>query len=290
MADIPLGNLDRETTRRATSIPEPAAVDVRPVLETYSLCVRSGRRLLLRDIDLVIEPNRVLGVIGPSGVGKSTLLRCLNRMNDLVPGLVVDGDVLWHGRSIHDRGLDPDALRARIGMIFQQPVIFPGSILDNVVFGARRVNGLKRRRWHQRAEQVLRQVFLWEEVQDRLAHPATELSVGQQQRLCLARTLALEPEVVLMDEPTSALDARSTEAIEQLILDLSQRCAVVLVTHDLSQARRVCDALACLCLCHGVGQLMEQAGCAELFDNPDCRAVADRLDAAHPPPNAAAAD
>jgi phosphate transport system ATP-binding protein len=252
------------------------------VLEAYGLCVGSGNRAILRDINLVIEPNRVLGIIGPSGVGKSTLLRCLNRMTDLIPGLRVDGEILWHGQPIHARGVDPDALRARVGMIFQQPVVFPGSILDNVVFGSRRVLGLRKRHWHETAERVLREVCLWDEVHDRLGHAATELSVGQQQRLCLARTLALEPEVVLMDEPTSALDPASTEAIEQLILQLRRTCAVVLVTHDLEQAQRVTDAVACLCLQDGAGQLVEQACCADVFANPDCQAVAKNI-AEHPP-------
>lgn len=267
----------RVDTTPGAALALPLATPPRPVLEAYGLSVRSRERTILRNIDLVVEPNRVLGIIGPSGVGKSTLLRCLNRMTDLVPGLRVTGEVLWRGRPIHARGIDPDALRARVGMIFQQPVVFPSSILANVVFGARRVLGLGKRHWHETAERVLREVCLWDEVHDRLDHAATELSVGQQQRLCLARTLALEPEVVLMDEPTSALDPASTEAIEQLIQRLRRTRAVVLVTHDLEQARRVTDAVACLCLRDGAGQLVEQACCAEVFANPDCQAVAETI-------------
>ena len=272
MADIAIRPVEHEISETTTDPPGT------PVLEVYGLRVRAGRRTILRDIDLVVEPRRVLGVIGPSGIGKSTLLRSLNRMNDLIPGLRVEGDVLWHGKSVHDRGVDPDHLRARIAMIFQQPVVFPGSILDNVVFGARRVLGLRKRAFHDTAEAVLRDVFLWNEVRDRLDRPAAELSVGQQQRLCLARSLAMHPEAVLMDEPTSALDARSTEAIEQLILDLRARCAVVLVTHDLGQARRVTDAVACLCARDGVGELVEQTGSHDPFAALDCRSVADRID------------
>lgn len=251
---------------------------LKPVLAVHGLDVMAGSRTILRNIELVVERKRVLGLIGPSGVGKSTLLRCLNRLSDLIPEIRLRGDVLWHGRSINHPSVDPDLLRARIGMIFQQPVIFPGSIVHNVVFGARRVHGLKRRDFGDTAERMLRSVFLWDEVKDRLDQSAAALSVGQQQRLCLARSLAMEPEVVLMDEPTSALDQRSTEAIEQLIAGLRERCAVVLVTHDIEQAHRVTDAIACLCLKDDAGQLVEQTATGEDFDHRGCRTVAQGLD------------
>lgn len=217
-----------------------------PVLETRGLSVSMGRHLLLRSIDLRVEPRQVLGVLGPSGAGKTTLLRCLNRLIDLTPQLAVSGEILLHGRSIHARGMDVDALRAQVGMIFQQPVVFLGSIADNVLFGVRHTHRLPRRVWPERIETALREAALWGEVRHRLREPATNLSVGQQQRLCLARALAGEPEILLLDEPTSALDARSTAAIEELILRLRERHSVVLVTHNQRQARRVADSLVFL--------------------------------------------
>lgn len=217
-----------------------------PALETRRLSVSVGRRALLRPIDLRIEPGRVHGILGPSGAGKTTLLRCLNRLIDLVPELAVSGEVLLHGRSIYDRKVDVDSLRARIGMIFQQPVVFPGSIAGNVLFGVRHTRRLPRRAWPERVERALREAALWEEVRDRLREPAARLSVGQQQRLCLARALAAEPEILLLDEPTSALDALSTAAIEELILRLRPQHTIVLVTHNQQQARRVADCLTFL--------------------------------------------
>ena len=237
----------------------------------------AGATTLLRGVDLAVPPNAVFGLIGPSGAGKSTLLKCLNRLVDLSPELTVRGEVRFHGRSVRDGSLHPDDLRSRVGILFQQPVIFPGSILDNVVFGARRVHRLRRRDLPGVAETALRDAALWDEVKDRLQRPAATLSVGQKQRLCLARTLAGKPEVILMDEPTSALDPRSTQAIEERMLELKARHTVVLVTHDLAQARRVADWLGCLCPQEGAGELLESACCAELLENPRCQAVADFL-------------
>jgi len=241
-------------------VPRRQALDcepVQPVLETCGLSVSLGRRLLLRSVDLRIEPRQVLSILGPSGAGKTTLLRCLNRLVDLVPQLAVSGEVLLHGRSIYGRGVDVDALRTRVGMIFQQPVVFPGSIADNVLFGVRHTQRLPRRLWPERIELALREAALWEEVRHRLREPAASLSVGQQQRLCLARALAAEPEILLLDEPTSALDARSTEAIEELILRLRHRHAIVLVTHNQAQARRVADTLVFLRVRDQVGEIAE---------------------------------
>lgn len=213
----------------------------RPVLEARHLTVRARRRPLLRNVSLQVPAGTVLGLVGPSGAGKTTLLKCFNRLLDLTPGLTVEGEVLLDGQPIYRRGLDTDRLRTRVGMLFQQPVIFPGSIHRNVAFGLRHV--LPRRQWRQRVEEALKEAALWQEVRDRLDEPAAELSVGQQQRLCLARALALQPEVVLMDEPTGSLDPASTRAIENLVRRLAARHTVVLVTHDLQQARRVTDLL-----------------------------------------------
>lgn len=211
------------------------------ILETRCLTVSAGGRPILHETTLCIEQGSIFGIMGPSGAGKSTLLKCLNRLVDLTPGLQVGGDVLFHGRPVSGPDVDPDLLRERIGMIFQQPVVFPQSIYKNVLFGVRHLRRVASSAWPQVAEQSLRAVALWDEVKDRLHSPALKLSVGQQQRLCLARTLALKPEVILLDEPTSALDARSTEAIEQLLMELKSTHTLVLVTHQQEQARRVCD-------------------------------------------------
>ena len=244
-------------------------------LETRKLEVRAGSRVLLRDVNLRVEHGQVFGIIGPSGAGKSTLLRCINRFNDLVPGLRVSGDVLLRGESI--QATDVNALRARIGMLFQQPVVFPAAIGENVLFGAKRLRRLSRSEQIALTESALREAALWDEVKDRLRQPATTLSVGQQQRLCLARALAVQPEVILMDEPTSALDPRSTAAIEELIVRLKERHTIVIVTHNVAQARRITDWLACLCVRDGAGAIVESACCDGVLENPQCREVIEYL-------------
>lgn len=251
--------------------------DARTILHVRGLAVSAGPRALLRDIDLAIPERRVFGIIGPSGAGKSTLLRCLNRLVDLDESLHVSGDVELDGRSIFAPDVDVDTLRARVGILFQQPAIFPVSIEKNVLFGARHLRRLDRRAAADLAERALRDAALWDEVKDRLDAPAVKLSVGQQQRLCLARALALDPEVLLMDEPTSALDVQSTDAIERLIVRLAPRCTIVLVTHDIDQARRVTDRLACLGLRDGVGRLVQCGPCCELLDGRTNAEVAERL-------------
>jgi phosphate transport system ATP-binding protein len=248
-----------------------------PVLEVRSLCVLAGSRPLLRGVNLTIAPQQVFGIIGPSGAGKSTLLRCLNRMVDFTTGLRVEGDVLFHGVSIRQPGTDVDALRSRIGMLLQQPVVFPKSIYENVIFGVRHLGQVPKSDWPDTAERALKEAALWLEVKDRLREPALRLSVGQQQRLCLARSLAVNPEVILMDEPTSALDPKSTEAVEELILRLKERRTIVLVTHNLRQARRVADWVACLCLHDGAGEVIESANSDSLFTRPKNQKVAEYL-------------
>ena len=198
------------------------------VLETLNLEVQVRERTILQNISLQVASGEILGIIGPSGAGKSTLLRCFNRLSELTPGLRVRGEVRLMGSSIYAPELDVNVLRARVGMLFQEPVVFPVDIRENVLFGARRLRKLSKGEQDELVESKLREVALWEEVRDRLKQPAAKLSVGQQQRLCLARTLAVRPEVLLMDEPTSALDPRSTSAIEELLLEMKSRHSIVL--------------------------------------------------------------
>ncbi|MBL8114386.1 MAG: ATP-binding cassette domain-containing protein, partial [Acidobacteria bacterium] len=198
-----------------------------------TVTVKDTRRTLLRDVNLEIGPGTLTGVIGPSGAGKSTLLRCLNRLVDLYPGLEVSGRVTFHGLDTRGRGVDADDLRRRIGIVFQQPVTFPGSVEKNVLFAAKQLGLVPRKEEKTLLEQALTRAGLWKEVKDRLDKPATTLSVGQQQRLAIARTLAGRPEVLLLDEPSSALDPRSTEALEETLVALKATTTIVLVTHHL---------------------------------------------------------
>jgi phosphate transport system ATP-binding protein len=255
----------------------PPATEIAPILEARDLAVFAGTVPLVRGVSLAVRPGQVFGLIGPSGAGKSTLLRSLNRLTDLIPGLRVSGDVLLHGASTFAPGVDVNALRAKVGMLFQQPVIFPTSIAENVLFGAKRLRSLSRSDRAELVESALTEAALWNEVKDRLRASATALSVGQQQRLCLARTLAVHPEIILMDEPTSALDPKATQAIEELILRLKARHTIVIVTHNVAQARRVTDWIACICVRDGVGQIVESACCDVVLDHPQCREVIEYL-------------
>ena len=247
------------------------------VFRVEGLNVSALGKAILRDVTVSIPPRQVFGIIGPSGAGKSTFLRCLNRLSDLTPELRVSGRIQYRDLSIHDAAVDPDALRARIGFLFQQPVVFPKSILENTVFGVRHLRRLSKRALFEAAERALTEAALWSEVRDRLHDSALTLSVGQQQRLCLARALASEPEVILMDEPTSALDPKSTAAIEELILKLKEHHTIVLVTHNIAQARRVTDGLACICVRDGAGTIAETACCDAVLANPQCQEVVEYL-------------
>jgi phosphate transport system ATP-binding protein len=253
--------------------------DGQDVFRVANLNVTARGKTLLRDVNLSIAPRQVFGIVGPSGAGKSTFLRCLNRLTDLTPEIRVSGAVQFNGTSVHDPSVDADALRARIGFLFQQPVVFPKSIIDNVLFGARRLRRATRSEFAEVAERALTEAALWTEVRDRLHDSALNLSVGQQQRLCFARALATDPEAILMDEPTSALDPRSTAAIEELILKLKERHTIVLVTHNIGQARRVTDWLACICVRDGGGTVAETACCDALLENPQCQEVVEYLSA-----------
>lgn len=224
-----------------------------------------GASQALRDISLAVPPRRVIALIGPSGCGKTTLLRCVNRMDDLVPDTRHAGDLRVGGRSVYDPRLDLVALRRRVGMVFQRSTPFPKSVRDNVAYGVR-VNGLATRRQELDAtvESALRRVALWDEVKDRLGTSALVLSHGQQQRLCIARALAVRPEVLLLDEPASALDPIATGRIEELIYALKDEYTVVVVTHNLQQAARVSDLTAFLL----AGRVVEVGATDQLFTNP----------------------
>ena len=239
------------------------------ILKTSELAVRAGKKILLNPLSLEIPKGGVFGIIGPSGAGKSTFLKCLNRLTELSPGLRISGQVFHEDRAIYGPDVDPDALRSRIGILFQQPVVFPKSILANVLFGVRHLGIVRRSEWNDLAEKALRQAALWDEVKDRLKKPGQQLSIGQQQRLCLARTLATGTRTILMDEPTSALDPRSTEAIEELILSLQETHTIVLVTHNMRQAERVCGNVAFIGLRNDVGTLLAQGNLRDLLDQTE---------------------
>jgi phosphate transport system ATP-binding protein len=243
------------------------------VLSVRDLRASYGPALALHDISLDVPRHQITALIGPSGCGKSTLLRCLNRMNDLVPGFRMEGQLTFEGEDLMAPDLDVVSLRRRVGMVFQKPNPFPKSIYNNVAWGAW-INGY-RGKMDDLVERSLRRAALWDEVKNKLHRSGLELSGGQQQRLCIARTLAVEPEVILMDEPCSALDPISTGAIEDLIDDLKSEYTIVIVTHNLGQARRASDLTACFMLDesastqgHRVGVLAEFRPTEDLFTNP----------------------
>lgn len=240
-----------------------------PILQVSQLTVTAGARMLLRDVSLSITSHQVFGIIGASGSGKSTLLKSMNRLLDLTKGIKVQGQISFHGKPIYASGVDTDALRARIGILFQQPVVFPKSIYQNVIFGVKHLGKVPRAAWPAATEGALREASLWDEVKDRLHQSALRLSVGQQQRLCLARTLAVQPEVILMDEPTSALDPKSTEAIEELVIRLKTKHTIVLVTHNLKQTRHLVDSLAFIGTRDDCGQLLALGSSEEVLQKDD---------------------
>lgn len=233
-----------------------------PVLAAEDLTVRFGRRTALAGVTLAIPRGRVVSVIGPSGGGKTTLLRAFNRMNELIPGAVTTGTVRFNGVDLHGDEVDPVEVRRRIGMVFQQATLFPRSVFDNVAFGPRA--GGYDGDLLELAEEVLDAAGLWPEVAEDLDRPAMQLSAGQRQRLCIARALALKPEVLLLDEPTSALDPAATARIESLIHSLRGDYAIVLATHGRRQAARLSDFTAYL----AGGELIEYGPTEALFTNP----------------------
>jgi phosphate transport system ATP-binding protein len=213
-----------------------------PVLRSKRVNVFYGSQLAVREVSLDIPQNKVIAFIGPSGCGKSTILRCFNRMNDLIPAAKIKGEITFKGKDIYAPKVDPVELRSRIGMVFQKPNPFPKSIYENIAFGAR-INGYKGD-MDQLVEESIKKAALWDEVKDKLKQSGLALSGGQQQRLCIARAIAVAPEVILMDEPCSALDPISTLKIEELIQELKQQYTIIIVTHNMQQASRVSDYTA----------------------------------------------
>jgi phosphate transport system ATP-binding protein len=229
-------------------------------LETRSLNLWYGKFQALINVTLAIKPNAITAIIGPSGCGKSTLVRVFNRMNDSIRGMHISGDVLLEGESIYDPRIDLRQLRKRVGMVFQRPNPFPLSVFENIAYGPK-IHGLADGDLEQRVEKALRQTGLWDALKDRLGDSALSLSPEQQQRICISRLLAVEPEVLLMDEPTSALDPIATARIEELLINLKREYTIVIVTHNMQQAARISDYTAFMLL----GELVEMGETQTIF-------------------------
>ncbi|EIP9816571.1 phosphate ABC transporter ATP-binding protein [Listeria monocytogenes] len=240
------------------------AEKVEYIIETKDVDLFYGSKQALQKIALNIKKNQVTALIGPSGCGKSTFLRTLNRMNDLIPNVKTTGEIHIGGENVQDPKIDMVNLRKKVGMVFQQANPFPFSIYDNVAYGPR-MHGVKDKKvLDEIVERSLRQAALWEEVHDRLDRSAIDMSGGQQQRLCIARVLAVKPDVILMDEPTSALDPISTAKVEDLILELKKDYTIVIVTHNMQQASRISDETAFFLN----GHIVEFADTTSIFTNP----------------------
>ncbi|WP_219825735.1 phosphate ABC transporter ATP-binding protein PstB [Nonomuraea typhae] len=251
-----------------------------PVFTVANLSVYYGDYEAVRNVDMTIGNREITAMIGPSGCGKSTVLRCFNRMNDLIPGARAAGTITYHGEDLYGDHVDPIEVRRRIGMVFQKPNPFPKSIYDNIAYGPR-VNGMKGK-MDDLVEQALTQAALWDEVKDKLKQNALSLSGGQQQRLCIARAIAVRPEVILMDEPCSALDPIATTKIEDLMQELSRDYTIVIVTHNMQQAARVSDRTAFFTadvdeqqVRHG--RLVEFDETSRIFTNPSDKRTEDYI-------------
>lgn len=244
-----------------------------PAFTVNNLKLSYGEKEALHGIDMIIPKKRVTAFIGPSGCGKSTLLRCFNRMNDLVDGCNINGQILLDDQNIYDKGVDVAELRRRVGMVFQKPNPFPKSIYENVAYGLR-IQGIKKKRQiDETVEWALRSSALWNEVKDRLHESALGMSGGQQQRLVIARTIAVKPEVLLLDEPASALDPISTLKIEELIHELKNEFTIAIVTHNMQQAARVSDYTAFMYM----GDMVEFGDTDQLFTNPEKKQTEDYI-------------
>jgi phosphate transport system ATP-binding protein len=246
-----------------------------PLIAVEKLNIYYGDFHAVRDVDMLMGRNEITALIGPSGCGKSTVIRCFDRMNDLIPSARVEGKVLFHGQDLYAKDVDPIEVRRRVGMVFQKPNPFPKSIFDNVAYGPRVVGEkLPKKAMAERVEQSLTSAALWDEVKDKLDQNGLSLSGGQQQRLCIARAIATSPEVILMDEPCSSLDPIATAKIEDLMQDLVKEFTIIIVTHNMQQAARVSDRTAFFTANidakgHRYGQLVEYDRTSKIFTNPD---------------------
>ena len=245
--------------------------DVKIQVEDLSLYY--GEKKALNGISLQIPSNKVTALIGPSGCGKSTFLRCINRMNDLIPGVKITGEMLVEGVDIYDKDVDVVNIRKKIGMVFQKSNPFPKSVYENVAYGPK-INGIKNKaQLDEIVEVSLRKAAIWEELKDRLTESAMGLSGGQQQRLCIARTLAVSPDIILMDEPASALDPISTSKIEELVHELKEQYTIIIVTHNMQQAARTSDHTAFFYM----GELIEMGKTKDIFTKPEKKQTEDYI-------------
>ena len=253
---------------RGQSAGTPAS-DARVKVETRDLSIFYGKFQAVGNVSMQIQANQVTAIIGPSGCGKSTVLRCFNRMNDLVSNARISGQILLEGSDIYSPGVDVVDVRRRVGMVFQRPNPFPKSIFDNVAYGPRLYGLQSRAKLDELVERSLRQAALWDEVKDKLRQSGYSLSGGQQQRLCIARALAVEPDILLMDEPASALDPIASYRIEELIRELVKDVTIIIVTHNMQQAARVSDATAFFMVNEKrMGHLVEYGPTVQIFYNP----------------------
>ena len=243
------------------------------IISVKDMCLWYGDHQALKNVNIEIPEKSITAFIGPSGCGKSTFLKTLNRMNDLIPGVKITGDIRYEGTDIFSKGVDVNNLRKEIGMVFQKPNPFPMSIYDNVAYGPRTHGITNRVQLDEIVERALRDAAIWDEVKDRLKKNALSMSGGQQQRLCIARALAVQPKILLMDEPTSALDPISTSRIEELVMELKEKYSIVMVTHNMQQAVRVSDHTAFFLL----GELVEFGKTDDIFSQPQDKRTEDYI-------------
>ena len=243
------------------------------IITVKDMCLWYGEHQALKNVNIEIPEKSITAFIGPSGCGKSTFLKTLNRMNDLIPGVKITGDIRYEGTDIFGKDVDVNNLRKEIGMVFQKPNPFPMSIYDNIAYGPRTHGITNKMQLDDIVESALRDAAIWDEVKDRLKKNALGMSGGQQQRLCIARALAVRPKILLMDEPTSALDPISTSRIEELVMDLKEKYTIVMVTHNMQQAVRVSDYTAFFLL----GELVEFGKTDDIFSQPQNKRTEDYI-------------